>query len=90
MVTRTLLILALTAVLLQPAAAPLAEQDLATAGAGSPFYRIPALAVTTNGTLLAAYDARPTLGDLPSPIALVMRRSIDSCTHVMINEPSAV
>ncbi len=78
MVTRTLLILALTAVLLQPAAAPLAEQDLATAGAGSPFYRIPALAVTTNGTLLAAYDARPTLGDLPSPIALVMRRSIDN------------
>ena len=29
---------------------------------------------TTNGTLLAAYDARPTLDDLPGPIVIVMRR----------------
>lgn len=54
-----------------------APQDLATAGVGAPFYRIPALAVTTRGTLLAAYDARPTLADLPGPIAIVLRRSVD-------------
>jgi sialidase-1 len=77
-VTRTLLSLTLAAALLQSAVPSFTQQDLATAGAGSPFYRIPALAVTTNGTLLAAYDARPTLGDLPSPIALVMRRSTDN------------
>jgi sialidase-1 len=53
------------------------QQDLATAGAGSPFYRIPALTVTTRGTLLAAYDARPTLKDLPDPISVVLRRSTD-------------
>lgn len=75
--TRLLLALVILAAVLQPTAAPLTQQDLATAGSGSPFYRIPALAVTTRGTLLAAYDARPTLGDLPSPITIVMRRSTD-------------
>jgi sialidase-1 len=50
---------------------------LATAGEGSPFYRIPALAVSTKGTVLAAYDARPTLRDLPSNIAVIVRRSRD-------------
>ncbi|MGJ9402083.1 exo-alpha-sialidase, partial [Arthrobacter sp. KK5.5] len=40
-------------------------------------YRIPALAVTPAGALLAAYDARPTLDDLPSPVDLVLRRSVD-------------
>ncbi|MFC8501787.1 exo-alpha-sialidase [Pedococcus sp. NPDC057267] len=53
-------------------------QDLATAGTGSPYYRIPALAVSTKGTVLASYDARPTLGDLPSNILIVLRRSTDS------------
>jgi sialidase-1 len=56
------------------------RQDLATAGTGSPFYRIPALTATTRGTLLASYDARPTLADLPGPISLVLRRSTDSGT----------
>ena len=51
--------------------------DLAVAGDGSPFYRIPALAVSNRGTVLAAYDARPTLGDLPSNIAVLLRRSTD-------------
>jgi sialidase-1 len=51
--------------------------DLALSGDGAPHYRIPALAVTTRGTLLAAYDARPTLGDLPSNIAIIVRRSTD-------------
>lgn len=41
-------------------------------------YRIPALAVTTRGTVLAAYDGRPNLDDLPSPIDLLVRRSADS------------
>lgn len=40
-------------------------------------YRIPALAVTRAGTLLAAYDGRPNLDDLPSPIDLLLRRSLD-------------
>jgi len=40
-------------------------------------YRIPALAVTTAGTVLAAYDGRPNLDDLPSPIDLLLRRSTD-------------
>ncbi|WP_313355247.1 sialidase family protein [Microbacterium sp.] len=40
-------------------------------------YRIPALAVTARGTLLAAYDGRPNLDDLPSPIDLLLRRSVD-------------
>lgn len=44
---------------------------------GAPVYRIPALALTARGTLLAAYDARPTLADVPSHIALVLRRSHD-------------
>ena len=52
--------------------------DLASAGDGSPFYRIPALAVSARGTVLAAYDARPTLGDLPSNIAVIVRRSRDN------------
>lgn len=40
-------------------------------------YRIPALAVTAAGTVLAAYDGRPNLDDLPSPIDLLLRRSHD-------------
>jgi sialidase-1 len=40
-------------------------------------YRIPALAVSNTGTLLAAYDGRPNLDDLPSPIDLLIRRSED-------------
>jgi sialidase-1 len=33
--------------------------------------------VTPSGTLLAAYDGRPNLDDLPSPIDLLLRRSTD-------------
>ena len=40
-------------------------------------YRIPALALTNAGTLLAVYDGRPVLDDLPSPVDLVLRRSLD-------------
>ncbi|MGF3139064.1 exo-alpha-sialidase [Streptomyces diastaticus] len=53
------------------------SQDIATAGTGSPHYRIPALTRTTKGTLLAAYDARPTLADLPGNLGIVLRRSTD-------------
>ncbi|MFE8887874.1 exo-alpha-sialidase [Pseudarthrobacter enclensis] len=62
-----------------PAARPSVEHVLATRGRGGyRQYRIPALAVTAQGTLLAAYDGRPNLDDLPSPIDLLVRRSTDS------------
>lgn len=62
-----------------PIAAPTVQHVLATRGAGGyRQYRIPALAVTARGTLLAAYDGRPNLDDLPSPIDLLIRRSTDS------------
>lgn len=53
--------------------------DLATQGDdGWMRYRIPALTVAPNGDLLAFYDGRPSMQDLPSPIALLMRRSTDA------------
>ncbi|ACL41342.1 Exo-alpha-sialidase [Pseudarthrobacter chlorophenolicus A6] len=62
-----------------PVAIPEAEHVLALRGRGGyRQYRIPALAVTTHGTVLAAYDGRPNLDDLPSPIDLLIRRSTDS------------
>jgi len=62
-----------------PIAVPAVERILATRGRGGyRQYRIPALAVTTRGTLLAAYDGRPNLDDLPSPIDLLLRRSNDN------------
>ncbi|MGO4385613.1 sialidase family protein [Specibacter sp. RAF43] len=55
------------------------EQVLARRGhSGHRQYRIPALAVSTAGTLLAAYDGRPNLDDLPNPIDLLLRRSTDN------------
>lgn len=62
-----------------PAAVPSAEHVLAVRGRGGyRQYRIPALAVTARGTVLAAYDGRPNLDDLPSPIDLLVRRSTDN------------
>lgn len=62
-----------------PLALPAVEHVLATRGTGGyRQYRIPALCVTANGTVLAAYDGRPNLDDLPSPIDLLLRRSTDS------------
>ncbi|WP_409061481.1 exo-alpha-sialidase [Streptomyces sp. SYP-A7185] len=55
----------------------LTSQDLTVNGVGSPYYRIPALTTSVKGTLLAAYDARPTLGDLPGNLGIVLRRSTD-------------
>ena len=53
--------------------------QLATGGEGGyPCYRIPALVVTPSGTLLAAYDGRPSPDDLPGPIDLLLRRSHDN------------
>jgi sialidase-1 len=54
-----------------------APVDVASAGKGSPQVRIPALTLSTRGTVLAAWDARPTLADLPSNISIVLRRSTD-------------
>lgn len=63
----------------QDAAAGLALTDLAVRGQGGfPQYRIPALTATTRGTLLAAYDGRPTVADLPDHIKILLRRSTDN------------
>ncbi|MGO4189476.1 sialidase family protein [Pseudarthrobacter sp. TAF60_1] len=61
------------------AATPDVEHVLAVRGTGGyRQYRIPALAVSQKGTLLAAYDGRPNLDDLPNPIDLLLRRSTDN------------
>jgi sialidase-1 len=61
------------------AAIPDVEHVLAVRGTGGyRQYRIPALAVSRQGTLLAAYDGRPNLDDLPSLIDLLLRRSTDN------------
>lgn len=54
-----------------------AEQQLAANGEGFPNYRIPALAVTNRGDILAAYDGRPTAIDAPGPNSILQRRSTD-------------
>ncbi|HET9066124.1 MAG TPA: sialidase family protein [Gemmatimonadales bacterium] len=54
-----------------------ARTDLAESGVEYPVYRIPALAVTNRGTLIAAYDGRPAGADLPARIAVLIRRSTD-------------
>ncbi|MCX4446040.1 exo-alpha-sialidase [Streptomyces sp. NBC_01789] len=69
-----------TAQAASPAPGTLTSQDLTVDGVGSPHYRIPALTTSGKGTLLAVYDARPTLGDLPSNIGIVLRRSTDGGT----------
>lgn len=55
----------------------LSRIDLDVSGTGAEVFRIPALAVTNRGTLVASYDARPSMADVPSNIALVVRRSTD-------------
>jgi sialidase-1 len=41
-------------------------------------FRIPALEQTLSGTLIAAFDGRASMGDLPTPgIGVVLRRSVD-------------
>ncbi|WP_406380493.1 exo-alpha-sialidase [Streptomyces sp. NBC_01618] len=55
-----------------------AEQQLATNGEGGfPNYRIPALAVTNGGDILASYDGRPSSMDAPGPNSVLQRRSTD-------------
>lgn len=55
------------------------EQTLAQGGDGVfPNYRIPALAVTNAGTVLASYDGRPTAWDAPGPNFILQRRSTDN------------
>jgi sialidase-1 len=60
-----------------PGSMSIQRVDLDTSGVGYPVYRIPALVVTNAGTLIAAYDGRPTMADVPSNIALLVRRSVD-------------
>lgn len=55
------------------------EQDLAVRGVGGyRQYRIPAMAVTPSGRIIAIYDARFDFDDLPSPVDLVIRTSDDN------------
>ncbi|XKK60652.1 exo-alpha-sialidase [Streptomyces sp. ARC32] len=55
------------------------EQQLATNGQGGfPNYRIPALAVTNDGDVLASYDGRPSGMDSPGPNSVLQRRSTDN------------
>lgn len=62
-----------------PLARPDVEHVLAVRGMGGyRQYRIPALAISARGTVLAAYDGRPNLDDLPNPIDLLLRRSYDN------------
>lgn len=57
------------------------EQTLAMGGDGVfPNYRIPALAVSNAGTVLASYDGRPTGSDAPGPNSILQRRSTDGGT----------
>ncbi|GAA4891111.1 hypothetical protein GCM10025789_04760 [Tessaracoccus lubricantis] len=59
-------------------AAGLELHDLANRGeSGWLRYRIPALSVAPNGDILAFYDGRPSMADLPSNITMLMRRSTD-------------
>lgn len=54
------------------------EKVLAVRGVGGyRQYRIPAMAVTPSGRIIAIYDARFDFDDLPSPIDLVIRTSDD-------------
>ncbi|MFD4496320.1 RICIN domain-containing protein [Streptomyces sp. NPDC058486] len=54
-------------------------QDIAVRGEeGFPQYRIPGLTTSTRGTVIAAYDGRPDMGDVPGNIAMVIRRSTDN------------
>lgn len=55
------------------------EQTLAMGGDGLfPNYRIPALTVTNEGTVLASYDGRPTGIDAPGPNSILQRASSDN------------
>ncbi|MCC6316624.1 MAG: exo-alpha-sialidase [Gemmatimonadaceae bacterium] len=60
-----------------PAIANTQRVDLDSSGVGYPVYRIPALTVSNAGTLIAAYDGRPSMADVPGNIALLVRRSVD-------------
>lgn len=55
------------------------ERSLAAPGEhGFPNHRIPALAVTTAGTVIASWDGRPTWIDAPGPNSILQRRSHDN------------
>ena len=55
------------------------EQVLAVRGVGGyRQYRIPAMAATPTGRIIAIYDARADFDDLPGPVDLVIRTSDDN------------
>ncbi len=54
-------------------------QVLATRGVGGyRQYRIPALGVTPSGKIIAIFDGRADLDDLPGPVDLIIRTSVDN------------
>ncbi|WP_104522463.1 sialidase family protein [Blastococcus atacamensis] len=54
------------------------ETRIDTSGDGAMQYRVPALAITARGVLVACYDARNvSVADLPNNIDIVCRRSFD-------------
>lgn len=53
-------------------------QDIANRySGGGTQYRIPALTTTNAGTVIGSYDRRPAMADVPSNIAIVIKRSKD-------------
>ena len=62
----------------QSAAVPVTSHRVDSSGDGAVLYRVPALAVTDAGTLVACYDSRNVSeADLPNNIDVVCRRSLD-------------
>lgn len=51
----------------------LASRVVARSGQGYALFRIPTLQLSASGALIAVFDARRDLDDLPAPIDLVMR-----------------
>ncbi len=47
-------------------------------GVGFHTYRIPAMAVTNQGTIIVAADGRANAADIPTPIDMIVRRSTDN------------
>jgi sialidase-1 len=63
---------------LPPAPAPATLPLFVNGQNGYACYRIPALVTTTRGTLLAVADGRlSNCGDIPNPLDLVLKRSLD-------------
>ena len=61
-----------------PALVPYVYTPVFISGTGYPEYRIPAMCLTTNGTVIAVADGRQGNGDIPNPLDCVCKRSFDN------------